>query len=150
MHINKIVDYVKNEINFSKEFCEDNVFVTLRIESILKIIENLEQSHKDILEYAKEIEKKDKYIETQEENYKNLIAGVSFIAQELELEEDGTIDEIYSKIKQKDRTINKMANYIGAIAFDNIIKKLKNDDIAYYGINGAIIQYFKQKATNNG
>lgn len=62
MHISKIVDYVKNEISFSEEFCEDNVFVTLRIEPILKIIENLEQSHKDILEYAKEIEKKDKII----------------------------------------------------------------------------------------
>ena len=63
MHISKIVDYVKNEISFSEEFCEDNVFVTLRIEPILKIIENLEQSHKDILEYAKEIEKKDKIID---------------------------------------------------------------------------------------
>lgn len=62
MHISKIVDYVKNEISFSEEFCEDNVFVTLRIEPILKIIENLEQSHKDILEYAKEIENKDKII----------------------------------------------------------------------------------------
>ena len=63
MHISKMVDYVKNEINFSKEFCEDNVFVTLRIEPILKIIENLEQSHKDILEYAKEINRKDKQID---------------------------------------------------------------------------------------
>ena len=62
MNISKIVDYVKNEINFSKEFCEDYVFVTLRIEPILKIIENLEQSHKYILEYDKEIEKKDKII----------------------------------------------------------------------------------------
>lgn len=108
----------------------------------------------DILNMLKEkdkkIEKKDEYIETQEENYKNLISGVSFIAQELELEEDGTIDEIYAEIKKKDRTISKMANYIGGIAFDNIIKKLKDDDIAYYGIQGAIIQYFKQKATNNG
>ena len=67
MHISKIVDYVKNEISFSEEFCEDNVFVTLRIEPILKIIENLEQSHKDILEYAKEIEKKDKIIDLMAE-----------------------------------------------------------------------------------
>ena len=69
MHISKIVDYVKNEINFSKEFCEDNVFVTLRIEPILKIIENLEQSHKDILEYAKEIEKKDRQIDLMAEDW---------------------------------------------------------------------------------
>ena len=63
MHISKIIDYVKNEINFSQEFCEDNVFVTLRIEPILRIIDNLEQSHKDILKYAKEIEKKDRQID---------------------------------------------------------------------------------------
>ena len=70
MHISKIVDYVKNEISFSEEFCEDNVFVTLRIEPILKIIENLEQSHKDILEYAKEIEKKDKIIDLMAKAFK--------------------------------------------------------------------------------
>lgn len=93
-----------------------------------------------------EIEKKEKYLETQEENYKELIAGVSFIAQELGLEKDGTIDEIYAEIKKKDRTIAKMASYIGGVAFDNIIKKLKDDDIAYYGIDGAIEQYFKRRA----
>lgn len=63
MHISKIIDYVKNEIRFSQEFCEDNVFVTLRIEPISKIIENLEQSHKDVLELTKEIEQKDKQID---------------------------------------------------------------------------------------
>lgn len=63
MHISKLVDYVKNEISFSKEFCKDNVFITLRIEPILKILENLEQTHKDILEYVKDIEKKDKIID---------------------------------------------------------------------------------------
>lgn len=66
MLISKLVDYVKNEISFSKKFYEDNVFVTLRIEPILKILENLEQSHKDILEYVKEIEKKDKIIDLME------------------------------------------------------------------------------------
>ncbi len=50
MHIKDIVNYVKNEINFSREFCEDNVFVTLRIEPIERIIENLEQKDKDLLE----------------------------------------------------------------------------------------------------
>lgn len=63
MHISKIVEYVKNEIDFSQDFCEDNVFVTLRTEAILRIIENLEQSHKDILEFTKEIEKKDRQID---------------------------------------------------------------------------------------
>ena len=40
-----------------------------------------------------------KDMKVQEENYKNLIADVSGIAKELGLEEDGTIDEIYAKIK---------------------------------------------------
>ena len=67
MHISKIIDYMKNEIRFSQEFCEDNVFVTLRIEPISKIIENLEQSHKDVLELTKEIEQKDKQIDLMAE-----------------------------------------------------------------------------------
>ena len=67
MHISKIIDYVKNEIRFSQEFCEDNVFITLRIEPISKIIENLEQSHKDVLELTKEIEQKDKQIDLMAE-----------------------------------------------------------------------------------
>lgn len=67
MHISKMINYVKNEIHFTQEFCEDNVFVTLRIEPILRIIENLEQSHKDILEITKETEKKDKIIDLMAE-----------------------------------------------------------------------------------
>lgn len=67
MHINKIIDYIKNEINFSQEFCEDNVFVTLRTDAILKIIENLELSHKYILEITKENEEKDKQIDLMAE-----------------------------------------------------------------------------------
>lgn len=41
-----------------------------------------------------------KNMEKQKENYKSLIADVSMIAKELGLEEDGTIDEIYERIKQ--------------------------------------------------
>ena len=63
MHISKIIDYVKNEIGFSQEFYENNAFVTLRIEPILKIIENLEQSHKDILAITEEQNKKNKIID---------------------------------------------------------------------------------------
>lgn len=57
MHIKDIIDYVKNEINFSREFCEDNVFVTLRIEPVERIIENLEQKDKDNLSYAEDLAK---------------------------------------------------------------------------------------------
>lgn len=71
MHISKIVEHVKNEINFSQEFCEDNVFVTLRTEEVLRIIENLEQSHRDISEIEEENKKKDKIIDEQlKENVK--------------------------------------------------------------------------------
>lgn len=49
-----------------------------------------------------------KDMKVQEENYKNLIADVSGIAKELGLEEDGTIDEIYAKIKEKDEEIEKL------------------------------------------
>lgn len=55
MHIKDIVNYVKNEINFSREFCEDNIFVTLRIEPIERIIENLEQKDRDNVSYAEDL-----------------------------------------------------------------------------------------------
>lgn len=60
------------------------------------------------------------------------------------------IKMLIDMIRQKDKTINKMAIYIGGVSFDNIIERLKDDDVAYYGINGAIKQYFKQKAINDG
>ena len=47
--------------------------------------------------------------ENQKENYKNLILNVSKIAMELGLKEDGTIDEIYAKIREKDKQIDLMA-----------------------------------------
>lgn len=46
--------------------------------------------------------------ENQKENYKNLILNVSKIAIELGLEEDGTIDEIYAKIREKDKQIKDL------------------------------------------
>ena len=42
-----------------------------------------------------------KNIKMQEENYRSLIADVSGIARELGLGKDGTIDEIYAKIKER-------------------------------------------------
>ena len=90
MHISKIVDYVKNEISFSEEFCEDNVLVTLRIEPILKIIENLEQSHKYILEYDKEIRNKDRQIDLMAE----------FMFKNVDIEED-ICNSAYIECKQE-------------------------------------------------
>ena len=48
-------------------------------------------------------------------------------------------------LKEKDKTIDLMSNYICCMAYDKIIKKLKEDDIAYYGIEGSIKQYFENK-----
>ena len=79
----------------------------------------------------------------EKEYYKKLILDI------LGLEEESNIKEIYLKIKEKDKIINKMVSYIGSISFDDINKKLKDDDVAYYGINGAIKEFFKQKAIKN-
>lgn len=54
--------------------------------------------------------------------------------------------ELKNKLKEKDNQIDLMAKYIGSISYDNIIKKLKDDDIAYYGIEGAINKYFETKS----
>ena len=113
-----------------------------------------------------------KNMKIQEENYKNLIADVSRIAKELGLEEDGTIDEIYAKIKEKDKEIEKY-KYLYQKALDNTIKAdreniqlkkqidlmaewLYEDDTSFgYGklkeVNTSekIKQYFEQKSTNN-
>ena len=46
------------------------------------------------------------------------------------------------------RQIDLMSSYICCMAYDKIIKKLKEDDIAYYGIEGSIKQYFERKVEN--
>ena len=64
-----------------------------------------------------------KDMKVQEENYKNLIADVSGIAKELGLEEDGTIDEIYAKIKEKDKDIDKKDKII-----DELVKYVESNN----------------------
>lgn len=126
MHISKLVDYVKNEISFSKEFCEDNAFVTLRIEPILKILENLEQSHKDILEYVGKIEKY-KYL------YKKAL--------------DNTIQADRENIQLK-KQIDLMAETIRklAISLANYKGSYNKETINFTGNIKDIKQYFERKA----
>ena len=81
----------------------------------------------------------------QKENYKNLILDVSKIAIELGLEEDGTIDEIYSKIKEKDKQIDLMA---GEIEYAGCIKKVWKCDEK--NCKDCIKQYFKKLAKEKG
>jgi hypothetical protein len=55
------------------------------------------------------------------------------------------IETVLKLLEKKDKQIDLMSNYICCMAYDKIIKKLKEDDIAYYGIEGSIKQYFENK-----
>ena len=55
------------------------------------------------------------------------------------------IETALKLVENKDKQIDLMSNYICCMAYDKIIKKLKEDDIAYYGIEGSIKQYFENK-----
>lgn len=55
------------------------------------------------------------------------------------------IEIVLNLLEKKDKQIDLMSNYICCMAYDTIIKKLKEDDIAYYGIEGSIKQYFENK-----
>lgn len=55
------------------------------------------------------------------------------------------IEIVLNLLENKDKQIDLMSNYICCMAYDKIIKKLKEDDIAYYGIEGSIKQYFENK-----
>ena len=55
------------------------------------------------------------------------------------------IETVLKLLENKDKQIDLMSNYICCMAYDKIIKKLKEDDIAYYGIEGSIKQYFENK-----
>ena len=55
------------------------------------------------------------------------------------------IETVLNILENKDKQIDLMSNYICCMAYDKIIKKLKEDDIAYYGIEGSIKRYFENK-----
>lgn len=55
------------------------------------------------------------------------------------------VKTVLNLLEKKDKQIDLMSNYICCMAYDKIIKKLKEDDIAYYGIEGSIKQYFENK-----
>ena len=104
------------------------------------------------------INKLQKENENQKENYKNLILNVSKIAMELGLEEDGTIDEIYAKIREKDKQIDLMAEHIVSSAIvDDTVCAIKCDcesdileDCSHEKMLNCTKEYFKRKATNIG
>ena len=134
-----------------------------------KIIKNLKNSGKKVEEFyvsnktsdknvaniEDEIKENQKKIENTTTNYKNLIADISSIAKELGLEEDATIDEIYTAIrilkskrinvieqldciKKKDKQIDLMAR-----AIDNYDSQL---EINTFKDKEHIKQYFGELA----
>ena len=53
-----------------------------------------------------------------------------------------------SDVVKADKQIYLMADYINKIAND-IMKKVKEDDVSHYSLNGAIMLYFKRKAESS-
>ena len=70
------------------------------------------------------LKEKDKEIEIEKDNYKNLSEYVSEIAKKLGLEEDGTIDEIYAQIEK----LKEFINYLQ-------LKNIKDLDTKIYMAN---------------
>ena len=81
--------------------------MTKEQEKAIEGLKSLSPSESDIETVLNMLKEKDAKMKIQEENYKNLIADIEMIAKELGLEEDGTIDEIYVKVKEKDKQIAK-------------------------------------------
>lgn len=90
--------------------------------------------------------------ENQKENYKNLISNVSKIAMELGLEEDGTIDEIYAKIREKDKQIDLMAETIRkiSIVLANYKGSYDKETINFTSNIKCIKQYFEKLSNEKG
>lgn len=118
-----------------------------------------EYIHKEEIEFYKsKIKILKKENENQKENYKNLILDVSKIAIELGLEEDGTIDEIYAKIREKDKQIDLMAEHIVSSSIvDDTVCAIKCDcesdileDCSHEKMLNCTKEYFKRKAINIG
>lgn len=110
----------------------DNITITI------DFIENLET----VLNMLKKMK-------TQEENYKNLIVDVSGIAKELGLEEDGTIDEIYAKIRKKDKELEKKDNIIDLMSEQLAgltIWNNEKEEPVILGDKEEVKQYFERKS----
>ena len=93
--------------------------------------------------YKEAIDNLKNYIECLMEDYGYYKDIVEFRDSVEHLE--NSLQTQQAEIEKKDRQIDKMAGYICATAYDNIIKKLKDDDIAYWGVEGSIKQYFERK-----
>lgn len=99
-----------------------------------------------------------KYLKESVLIYKNAIPKMSntidtvlslIKAQQEEISKYKTLYErALSDVVKADKQIYLMADYINKIAND-IMKKVKEDDVSHYSLNGAIMLYFKRKAESS-
>ena len=99
-----------------------------------------------------------KYLKESVLIYKNTIPKMSntidtvlslIKAQQEEISKYKTLYErALSDVVKADKQIYLMADYINKIAND-IMKKVKEDDVSHYSLNGAIMLYFKRKAESS-
>ena len=143
----KLSEEEKKAIEFLREF-KPKIFwkepIKVENQYVMKDDINLKNKIDTVLNLIDRVEKEN---ELQKENYKNLILDVSRIAIELGLEEDGTIDEIYAKIKEKDKQIDLMAQCIDIELSSLRLSIILNKNVKpLESYKDEIKQYFEKKA----
>lgn len=170
-YLNKSIDLAIDIINAaSVESAEKDKIIAEKSAEIEKLEKESKQYFETTIKQAKQFDK-------EIENYKNLIADVSIIAQELGLEEDGTTDEIIAQIGRFKNNINILDQECSRLEkkeakqdkmidlLIDYIDKLTDDYTGLTGENNifcdekcidknidcydCIKQYFEQKATND-
>ena len=147
-------------LNMLKEISADSAEKDKIIAEKSAEIEKLEKESK---QYFETTIKQAKQFDKEIENYKNLIADVSIIAQELGLEEDGTTDEIIaqigrfknninildqecSRLKKKEAKQDKMIDLMAEeLQTHMFVVSVGKTIIGKKGIK----EYYEQKATND-
>ena len=79
-------------------------------------------------------------LQTQQAEIKKKDKESHFIQSELDIAN--------AKIIELKRMIDLMTNYICSKSFDDITNRLKDDNIAYWGVEESIKQYFERKVEN--
>ena len=160
--IEEDIKYLKEQIEYDKKhrivtIYDEKPLLRDRIENVIlnyirqkQINEKNQKINEELREKVKKLKKENKL---QKENYKNLILDVSKIAIELGLEEDGTIDEIYAKIKEKDKQIDLMIEeyeYNARINFKNFCEDELRKDICIQDCKTCAKKYFEKLAKEKG
>ena len=113
---------------------------------------SMTNEQREAIDTLKEITENDllNYWEGTERPYNAIQIVLSLIkAQQEEISKYKTLYErALSDVVKADKQIYLMADYINKIAND-IMKKVKEDDVSHYSLNGAIMLYFKRKAESS-